>query len=140
METEQRSMQPLVHIMTITIETAGGLSPPERRSEAKVRSEGRAPFARLERSTFLSANCHEPRASTWLALLLTCHFTSCDFDWIAWAYNASKCALASSRHSVMWYINAPYINRHSDLFLMLCLIDMFKHPKPSLVRTTYITL
>ena len=47
MGTEQRSMQPLVHKMAITIQTAGGLSPPERRSEAKVRSEGRAPFARL---------------------------------------------------------------------------------------------
>lgn len=51
METEQRSMQPLVHIMSITIQTAGGLLPPERRSEAKVRSEGCAPFARPERST-----------------------------------------------------------------------------------------
>jgi hypothetical protein len=32
-------MQPLVHIMTITIQTAGGLLPPERRSEGKVRAQ-----------------------------------------------------------------------------------------------------
>jgi hypothetical protein len=39
METEQLSMQPLVHKMSITIQTAGGLLRPERRSEAKVRAK-----------------------------------------------------------------------------------------------------
>lgn len=38
-ETEKQSMQPLIHITTITIQAAGGLSRPERRSEAKVRAK-----------------------------------------------------------------------------------------------------
>jgi hypothetical protein len=90
--------------------------------------------------TLLSASWYEPRASTWFAILLTWHFTSCDSDWMVCVYNTIKCAVALCQHNGMWHIHAPYITRHSDLCSLLCLAGKFKQLEPSLVRLLYITL